>query len=102
MSFHQVHECSRAVHDGSRTVHEPVLCIGINGYKRSFECYDIHDIFSAFVFPHILVMDNGSQFISIDFLNFLGQHYIIYYKCLLYHMTTNHLTENMIISVNPI
>ena len=39
MSFHQVYECSRAVHDGSRTVHEPVLCIGINGYKRSFECY---------------------------------------------------------------
>ena len=39
-SFHQVHERSRAVRndllavrDGSRTVHELVLYIGINGYE---------------------------------------------------------------------
>ena len=38
-SFHQVRNRSQAVRDGSHTVHEPVLCIGINGYKRSFECY---------------------------------------------------------------
>ena len=35
-SFHQVHKRSRAVYDGLQTDHEPVLCIGINGYKRSF------------------------------------------------------------------
>ena len=32
-SFHKVQECSRAVHNGSRTVNELVLYIGINGYK---------------------------------------------------------------------
>ena len=33
---YQVHERSQAVSDGSQAVHELVLCIGINGYKRSF------------------------------------------------------------------
>ena len=35
-SFHQGHERLQAVCDGLQTVHEPVLCIGINGNKRSF------------------------------------------------------------------
>ena len=55
-SFHQVHEGSWAIHDGlravsdgSRTVHELVLYIGINGYKRCFwvlcaACEQVHEL----------------------------------------------------------
>ena len=37
--FTNVREQFAMIRDGSRTVHEPVLCISINGYKQSFECY---------------------------------------------------------------
>ena len=57
------------------------------------------DIFSTYGFPQMLVSDNGPQFMSDEFWNFLCQHHILYHKSPLYHPATNGLAENMVKSV---
>ena len=59
----------------------------------------LSDIFARFGFPQILVSDNGSQFMLMEFLNFLSQHHIIHHKSPPYHLATNGLAENMVKSV---
>ena len=59
----------------------------------------LSDIFACFGFPQILVSDNGSQFTSTEFQNFLSQHHIIHHKSPSYHPATSGLAENMVESV---
>ena len=43
-----------------------------------------------------IVLDNGLQFTSIEFQNFLGYHHIIHHKSPPYHPATNGRAENMV------
>ena len=59
----------------------------------------LSDIFATHGFPRILVSDNGPQFTSAEFADFLHQNNIVHYRSPPYHPSTNGLAENMVKSV---
>ena len=59
----------------------------------------LRDIFSTYGFPQMVVSDNGPQFTSSAFQNFLSENHIIHHKSPPYHPATNSLAENMVKSV---
>ena len=75
-SFHQVHECLRAVHDGPWTVYELVLYIGINRYKRSFwvlcaACEQVHEVLWAvsWALKFVNYYEQLHKFMNYDYIN---------------------------------
>ena len=59
----------------------------------------LNDIFSTHGFPAILVSDNGPQFTSSEFEDFLQGNNITHYKSPPYHPASNGLAENMVKNV---
>ena len=59
----------------------------------------LSDIFATHGYPRILVSDNGPQFTSAEFADFLLQNNIVHYKSPPYHPSTNGLAENMVKNV---
>ena len=56
----------------------------------------LSDIFTRYGFPQIIVSDNGPQFTSVEFKDFLCQNHIIHHNSPPYHPATNRLAENMV------
>ena len=59
----------------------------------------LSEIFATHGFPRVLVSDNGPQFTSTEFEEFLQQNDIIHYKSPPYHPSSNGLAENMVKNV---
>ena len=59
----------------------------------------LSDIFATHGFPSILVSDNGPQFTSTEFAEFLQENNITHYKSPPYHPASNGLAENMVKNV---
>ena len=59
----------------------------------------LNDIFATHGFPAILVSDNGPQFTSSEFKEYLQGNNIIHYKSPPYHPASNGLAENMVKNV---
>ena len=59
----------------------------------------LSEIFATHGFPRMLVSDNGPQFTSAEFEDFLQQNDIIHYKSPPYHPSSNGLAENMVKNV---
>ena len=57
------------------------------------------DIFATHGLPRVLVTDNGPQFTSIEFSNFLSSNCIAHRTSAPYHPATNGLAENMVKNV---
>ena len=57
------------------------------------------DIFATHGLPRVLVTDNGPQFTSIEFSNFLSSNCIAHLTSAPYHLATNGLAENMVKNV---
>jgi len=55
----------------------------------------LSDIFATHGFPSILVSDNGPQFMSTEFTDFLQENSMTHYKSPPYHPASNGLAENM-------
>jgi len=56
----------------------------------------LSDIFATHGFPRILVSDNGPQFTSSEFEDYLFQNNIVQYRSPPYHPSTNGLAENTV------
>ena len=56
----------------------------------------LSDIFATHGFPSILVSDNGPQFTSTEFAEFLQKNNIAHYKSPPYHPASNELAENVV------
>ena len=59
----------------------------------------LNEIFATHGFPRVLVSDNGPQFTSSEFEEFLQQNNIIHYKSPPYHPASNGLAENIVKNV---
>ena len=59
----------------------------------------LSDIFARYEFPQIIVSDNGPQFTSVEFKDFLCQNHMIHHNSPPYHPATNGLAENMVKNV---
>ena len=59
----------------------------------------LSEIFATHGFPRVLVSDNGPQFMSAEFEEFLQQNNIVHYKSPPYHPSSNGLAENMVKNV---
>ena len=62
----------------------------------------LSDIFATHGFPSILVSDNGPQFTSTEFSDFLQENGITHYKSPPYHPASNGLAENMVKNIKQL
>ena len=56
----------------------------------------LRDMFARWGLPHQLATDNGPQFTSIEFENFIKRNGVVHIRSALYHPATNKLAERFV------